>query len=390
MPLCEDGGEKVISLISRYHERFPEACALARTLTPFVYGDPYVRDIDALQEAKWLLHIKPNGGFVCNAVTKALACGVPVLMDEDTWENGFFTNCVRHNHNGIVVPASQLEGVLNDLSTADYDRIKSTCVSEAVLFSKRSIQNDGWWEDRASIGRGAAPGAHRLLKRCRSFVSRLTGLGGRSAPRLSLSELDAIPYLTEDGTTLNPHVWERSEQIDAQRFVRSDHRVLELGGCYGLVSCVINHNLQTQTHHVVVEPASQVISALTQNRDSHHAGFQIFNGVVARDPMVIRGEGISRWTEPSSSSEITHVTAEELEQRYNMTFNCLVADCEGAMGQFVRDFPTFFDTLDTVLYERDREWDDSGSQCDYAIIERFLGDRGFQQIKSGSHSVWVR
>jgi hypothetical protein len=157
-----------------------------------------------------------------------------------------------------------------------------------------------------------------------------------------------------------------------------------------MVSCVINHNLRSQTHHVVIEPAAQVISALKLNRDSHHAKFHIFNGVVALAPMTIRGDGISRWTETSSSSEVPHITIEELQKRYKMTFNCLVADCEGALGQFVRDFPMFFDSLDTVLYERDREWDDSGSQCDYVSIERFLIERGFQQIKGGSHTVWVK
>jgi hypothetical protein len=212
----------------------------------------------------------------------------------------------------------------------------------------------------------------------------------KASTRLTLAELDAIPYLTETGYPLNPEAWERIEQLDALRFIRDDHRVLELGGCYGLVSCVINHRLKHPSQHVVVEPAVPVIEALQRNRETHLASFHIYNGVVARRSAVIKGDGLGRWTESADEGPVPHLTIEAIETCYGVDFNCLVADCEGALEIFVKDFPAFFDKVDTFLYERDREWDGSTVLCDYPQIESFLRQKKFRQLKAGSHCVWAK
>ncbi|MCA9137824.1 MAG: hypothetical protein KDB00_13725 [Planctomycetales bacterium] len=357
-PVYESAGAKVISLIPRYQERFPEAYELATSLTEHVYGDPIVPDIEALREAKWLLHIKPSGGFVCNAVMKALACGVPVIMDEKTWDSGFFRHYVRHGENALVVPADQIGEVISDLPDDEYQRIKGTCVAEASEFKRGYKWSDSWWQG--------------------------------SKNHVSLAQLDAIPYESEKGERLNPVDWERTEQIDARHYVRPDHQVLELGGCYGVVSCVINQILNNPECHVVVEPEQAVIPALRRNRDAHQAHFQIFNGIVARQPTIIKGEGLSRWTESSAQGNIPNLTFNQIEQRFGTKFTCLVADCEGGLERFIRDFPEFADNIDTILFERDREYDDSGTQCDYGYVEKFLLSKSFHQIKRGSHPVWRR
>ena len=238
------------------------------------------------------------------------------------------------------------------------------------------------------VASGRHPDQRHLL--VRSTWTRDPAMNEKARPRLTLSELDAIPYLTETGYRLNPEAWERVEQLDALRFIRADHRVLELGGCYGLVSCVINHRLEDQSKHVVVEPAMQVIDALQWNRETHLASFHVYNGVVALKSAVLRGEGLGRWTESADDGPVPHLTVEAIEECYEVDFNCLVADCEGALQLFVQDFPDFFDKVDTFLYERDREWDGATVLCDYPQIERFLQRKEFRQLKSGSHCVWVR
>lgn len=244
---------------------------------------------------------------------------------------------------------------------------------------------------------GKSRGFRKLRRDVRTLGTKFThwldvqlGLAVKRRPPLSLAELDAIPYVTEKGRPLNSTKWERKEQLDACQYVRPDHRVLELGGCYGLVSCVINHKLSDPAKHVVVEPAREVIPALSRNRDAHHAKFQIFNGVVACEPMKLLGQNMSRWTEPSPNGDVAYLPLEKLEQRFGVRFNCLVADCEGGLEQFVRDFPTLFARLDTVLFERDRERVSFGLQCDYQFIGRFLESQGFERVKDGGHPVWLK
>lgn len=149
----EDAGDKVISLIIEYEKRFPTEYALARFITPHLIGNESgdyrheklkVRDIDALKEAKWLLHIKHNG-FVCNAVMKALACGVPVIMDDKTFVNCAFEGLLRHDHNAIILPPHEIKEFLDTCPVEQYDRIKRTCVEEAHRWRKSVRWCDGWW-----------------------------------------------------------------------------------------------------------------------------------------------------------------------------------------------------------------------------------------------------
>lgn len=204
--------------------------------------------------------------------------------------------------------------------------------------------------------------------------------------RLTLQELRSIPYTTENlYFWLNPHVWESEEQEDGFTYIQSHHRVLELGGCYGLASCAINQRLTDQTHHVVVEPEESVQPALIRNRDTHNSYFKVFQGIIAKQSARIEGESFNRRTVAAPDGTIVHKTVEELEAEVGFQFNCLVADCEGALEQFVRDFPELFDRLEQFMFERDRQ-----DVCDYEFIETFLRKKGFHCIKEGFHSVWTR
>jgi len=149
----EDAGDKVLSLVIEYEKRFPTEYAIAKFLTPHLIGNDSmdyrheklkVRDIDALKEAKWLLHIKHNG-FVCNAVMKALACGVPVIMDDKTFVNCSFEGILKHDHNAIILPAHELKEFLDTCPAEQYDRIKRTCVEEAARWRRPTRWCDGWW-----------------------------------------------------------------------------------------------------------------------------------------------------------------------------------------------------------------------------------------------------
>lgn len=121
-------GKKIITLVQNYKKRFETGYNLAKSITNDLCEG--VNDVVALSDAKWLLHIRKNG-FVCNAVMRALGSGVPVIMDIETWHNGFFGAHVRHNDNAIVLPATQIKSFLQNCPDDLYSRIKSNCVKYA-------------------------------------------------------------------------------------------------------------------------------------------------------------------------------------------------------------------------------------------------------------------
>ena len=80
--------------------------------------------------------------------------------------------------------------------------------------------------------------------------------------------------------------YEAGERKLIRRFLRADDRVIELGGCIGVLSCLVNSRLESQTHHLVVEANPELIPLLRRHRELNRADFQIEACAVAAEPEV--------------------------------------------------------------------------------------------------------
>jgi len=78
--------------------------------------------------------------------------------------------------------------------------------------------------------------------------------------------------------------YERDERELIRRFLRPEDRVLELGACLGIVSCITNRLLADKKQHVVVEGNPFCISTLYRNKELNGAGFLIEHCAVGNDP----------------------------------------------------------------------------------------------------------
>ena len=72
-----------------------------------------------------------------------------------------------------------------------------------------------------------------------------------------------------------------NERDDVIKFIHTDAKVLELGGRYGQISCVINTILNNKENMVVVEPDKSVIKYLKQNMERNKCNFHIYNGIIS-------------------------------------------------------------------------------------------------------------
>jgi len=207
--------------------------------------------------------------------------------------------------------------------------------------------------------------------------------------KLSLKELDKIPYYAENGKQIPSRIYEREEQIDAEVFIPAHATVLELGGRYGLAAAVINNRLDNPRNHIVVEPDSTVIQALKVNRDSHHCFYTIFEGVISRQPMYFSQYGYSSFCSPvPNDTPVKTLTLEEFQEVYGIpTFTHLVADCEGGLIDFFEDNKEFFATLEGVYFEGDTK---RGMKVDYEPFKLFLREKGFEPKKTGFREYWDR
>src|SRR5712671_5551015 len=80
--------------------------------------------------------------------------------------------------------------------------------------------------------------------------------------------------------------YEKEERELITRWVRPADRVLELGACLGIVSCVTNKLLADKSRHVVVEANPFCIPTLRHNKELNQSGFRIEHCAVGVPPEV--------------------------------------------------------------------------------------------------------
>lgn len=202
-------------------------------------------------------------------------------------------------------------------------------------------------------------------------------------------QFDAGIYYAEGGQVIDHRSYERPEQIQAYTFVRPKYVVLELGARYGVISCATNALLHNPENHVVVEPDQLVHAALEQNKRNARAQFKIFKGIVAcpeKQPASLVQMGSASYINFSANNKseerIETCTFLELQERYNLQFDCLIADCEGDLANFFALVPDVTQ-FKVIMFERDRP-----TQCDYNKIHDMLLSNGFLCLESGFHSCY--
>ena len=137
---------------------------------------------------------------------------------------------------------------------------------------------------------------------------------------------------------LNEDTWEQQE-ISAIPKIPKDSTVLELGGCIGITANVLNRELENPEKHVVVEPNPKLMAPMLRIRDDNGGKFQIRNCVIGIAPgsetfsfhptehiTAGRVGNVGNW----QNVQVEKLTIDDLEKIYNINFDCLVMDVEGA------------------------------------------------------------
>jgi FkbM family methyltransferase len=132
-----------------------------------------------------------------------------------------------------------------------------------------------------------------------------------------------------------------------------DSHVLELGGCIGVVSCLVNSLLTDRHAHIVVEANPFLIPFLERNRDVNGAKFSVEHCVVTRATEAI----LSLAADMDSSKAGDHgltvptLTCENIEARYQLSFDTLVMDIEGAESEFIKENRLLFQKVKLIVVE---------------------------------------
>jgi len=150
---------------------------------------------------------------------------------------------------------------------------------------------------------------------------------------------------------------ELSEQKMVFRYLTGNEKVLEIGGNIGRNSLIIAFILQNSNNLVTLESDINIAKQLTENRDLNNFNFHIENSALSNRKLIQK-----EWqTIPSDTllddyTWVNTITFANLQNKYNIEFDTLVLDCEGAFYYILMDMPEILNNINLIIMENDY-WD---------------------------------
>ena len=168
---------------------------------------------------------------------------------------------------------------------------------------------------------------------------------------------------------------ELPEQKMAVRYLTGKEKVLEIGGNVGRNSLIIAY-LVGDANLVTLESNPSIAVQLTENRDANGRHFHIEASALSAKKLIQNG-----WTTQPSDvlldgyQWVNTITWADLQSKYNIPFDTLVLDCEGAFYYILYDAPEILNNINLIILENDF----TGAGHKEYVDEQFKAN-GFQRV----------
>jgi FkbM family methyltransferase len=230
--------------------------------------------------------------------------------------------------------------------------------SEIALATRRASSRSRWLDLWAKLRSRAGHFSGRYIRPAIGFGFDLTG---------AVYRVDGcrfkIPLHLTDRNYRSAFVfgeYEAGERKLIRQYLRADDRVIELGGCIGVLSCLVNSRLTERTQHLVVEANPELIPLLRSHRELNRAGFEIETCAVSTEPEITFS--VHRLMTHSSTfagGETRRITVQgrslaDLHQSHG-PFNVLLIDIEGSELEVLRASSTLLREYRLVIIELHQE-----------------------------------
>jgi len=144
------------------------------------------------------------------------------------------------------------------------------------------------------------------------------------------------------------------EQKMAITYLTGNEKVLELGGNIGRNSLVIASILHDSRNLVTLESDLIIAEQLIENKELNNLNFIIEGSALSKRKLIQKD-----WnTEISDVLKedykwVNTITFDELKNKYNIDFDTLVLDCEGAFYYILIDMPEILNNINLIIMEND-------------------------------------
>jgi FkbM family methyltransferase len=175
---------------------------------------------------------------------------------------------------------------------------------------------------------------------------------------VTMSNIDMEAYMIHSKLQIKHGSFrdELPEQKMAIRYLTGNEKVLEIGGNVGRNSLVIGHILREKQNNnfVTLESDPDIANQLIENRNLNKLTFHVEKSALSKRKLIQKG-----WDTMESDvvldgyKNISIISLEELYSKYNIQFDTLVLDCEGAFYYILMDMPEILNNVNLIIMEND-------------------------------------
>ena len=150
------------------------------------------------------------------------------------------------------------------------------------------------------------------------------------------------------------------EQTMVFNFLNPNSVVLELGSNIGRNSLIIASILTNSANLVTLEMDSIFANKCDENKKLNNLNFNIINAALSYRPLYYQnkkhGEGGGYCVDMKHTCDYIEcpvITIEEIQNRFNLTFDTFVIDCEGGFYHIIKDNPNILNGIKLLIIEND-------------------------------------
>ena len=183
--------------------------------------------------------------------------------------------------------------------------------------------------------------------------------------------------------------YENSERELILKYLSPDDVVLELGGCIGVISNVINKKINDKKSHVVLEVDKVKFNFLKKNKSLNNVCFQLINGALSDKKGLYYKSAGNFWggnlVKFKTSFPVHTYSLTELQKKFRIKFNTLVMDIEG--GEFDVFNEINFKEIQKIIFEN--HYRSYSNEC--KLINKKLNNNNFKKKEiNGRVEFWCK
>jgi len=189
---------------------------------------------------------------------------------------------------------------------------------------------------------------------------------------------------------------EYPEQLMAINNLTGDEKVLEIGGNIGRNSLIIGYilNKKNNTNFVTLESDTGISKQLEENRNNNRLNFYIESSALSNKKLIQKDwDTIASDVLLPGYKNVNIISWEQLNKKYNIQFDTLVLDCEGAFYYILMDMPEILSNIKLIIMENDYHTIEPKEYVDNVLLKNnfrvtYTEGRGWGPCADRFYEVW--